>query len=68
MLTGAVDTLPEGWSGRVYAVTAIYAPLGLHDRLQHRWYQDGRLVYASPFCTSWREGGAKASACGPAAS
>ncbi len=47
-VTGEVDTLPEGWSGRVYVVTAVYAPLGLHDRLQHRWYQDGRLVYASP--------------------
>jgi hypothetical protein len=43
-----VDTLPAGWSGRVYVVTAIYAPLGLRDRLEHRWYQDGRLVYSSP--------------------
>ena len=46
---GARSTaLPAGWSGRVYAVTAIYAPLGLRDRLEHRWYQDGRLVYSSP--------------------
>jgi hypothetical protein len=43
-----LDALPAGWNGRVYAVTAIYAPLGLRDRVGHRWYQDGRLVYASP--------------------
>lgn len=46
-----IETMPEGWSGRVYAVTAIYAPLGLRDRIGHRWYQDRRLVYASPFYT-----------------
>jgi hypothetical protein len=43
--------LAEGWGGRLYAVTAIYAPLGLSDRVGHRWYQDGRLVYASAFYT-----------------
>jgi hypothetical protein len=48
-VTGPVGTLPAGWSGRVYGVTSIYAPLGLHDRVCHRWYQDGRLVFASPF-------------------
>jgi hypothetical protein len=46
-----VTALSAGWSGRVYAVTAIYAPLGLRDRVGHRWYQDGRLVYASPYYT-----------------
>jgi hypothetical protein len=43
-----VESLPAAWSGRVYAVTAIDAPLGLRDRVGHRWYHDGRLVYASP--------------------
>jgi hypothetical protein len=40
-------------------VTAIYAPLGLRDRIGHRWYQDGRLVFASPFyhLTGGREDG-----------
>jgi hypothetical protein len=47
-VSGPLDTLPVGWSGRVYAVTAIHAPLGLRDRVEHRWYQDGRLVYSSP--------------------
>ena len=44
-----LETLKRGWSGRVYAVTSIYAPLGLADRIGHRWYQDGHLVWASPF-------------------
>jgi hypothetical protein len=48
-VTAPITALPAGWSGRVYAVTAIYAPLGLRDRVGHRWYQDGRLVYASPY-------------------
>jgi hypothetical protein len=48
-VTRPIDRLPLGWSGRVYAVTSIYAPLGLSDRIGHRWYLDGRLVYTSPF-------------------
>jgi Family of unknown function (DUF5924) len=48
-VTAPLAALPVGWSGRVYAVTAIYAPLGLRDRIGHRWYEDGGLVYASPF-------------------
>ena len=48
-VTGPIDTLPVGWSGPVYGVTAIYAPLGLRDLVCHRWYRDGRLVFASPF-------------------
>jgi hypothetical protein len=46
-VTGHLDALPPGWSGRLYAVTAIYAPLGLRDRIAHRWYENDRLVYAS---------------------
>lgn len=46
-VTGRLTSLPGGWNGRLYAVTAVYAPLGLRDRLAHRWYQDGRLIYSS---------------------
>jgi hypothetical protein len=46
-VTGRMDAVPQGWQGRLYAVTAVYAPLGLRDRIAHRWYQDGRLVYVS---------------------
>ena len=39
---------------KIYAQTAIGAPLGLKDRVGHRWYLNGKLVYASPFFTSRR--------------
>jgi hypothetical protein len=48
-VTRQLDQLPAGWSGTVFAVTSIYAPLGLSDRIGHRWYQDDRLIWASPF-------------------
>jgi hypothetical protein len=48
-VTRPLEALSPGWSGRVYAVTSIYAPLGLSDRIGHRWYQDGHLVWASPY-------------------
>jgi len=48
-VTRPVASLPVGWTGRVYGVTSIYAPLGLRDRVGHRWYLDGQLVYTSPF-------------------
>jgi hypothetical protein len=48
-VTGPIASLPAGWTGRVYGVTSIYAPLGLHDRVGHRWYQDGKLVFTSAF-------------------
>lgn len=50
-VTRPLDALPPGWSGRVYAVTSIYAPLGLSDRIGHRWYLDGKLVWTSRFYT-----------------
>lgn len=34
---------------RFYGLAAIKAPLGLRERLQHRWYLNGKLVCASPF-------------------
>jgi hypothetical protein len=48
-VTSRIDQIPSDWSGRLYGVTAIYAPLGLRDRVGHRWYQEGRLIYASAF-------------------
>ncbi len=50
-VTRPIESLAAGWTGRIYAVTSIYAPLGLSDRIGHRWYQDGRLVWASKFYT-----------------
>ena len=34
---------------RVYGVTAIKAPLGLTERVRHRWHENGKLIFASPF-------------------
>ena len=48
-LSGRLSELPGGGPFKIYALTAIDAPLGLKDRVSHRWYLNGRLVYASPF-------------------
>ena len=46
-----LEHLPAGGSYKIFAMTAIGAPLGLKDRVGHRWYLNGRLVYISPFFT-----------------
>jgi hypothetical protein len=33
---------------RLYGVASIKAPLGLSERVRHRWYENGKLVFASP--------------------
>jgi hypothetical protein len=48
-LSDTLRELPPGGPLRIYALTAIQAPLGLKDRCGHRWYLNGKLVYASPF-------------------
>ena len=44
---GPVDVLTPAWRGQLHAVTAIRAPLGLRDRVRHRWSVDGRPVFTS---------------------
>ena len=55
----ALIRLDPGGPLRLYALTAIRAPLGLKERVQHRWYQDGKLIWVSPFynMTGGREEG-----------
>ncbi|MDE3153543.1 MAG: DUF2914 domain-containing protein [Acidobacteriota bacterium] len=48
-VAGPVAALPAGWTGRLYAITAISAPLGLEERVRQSWYRDGHLIYQSPF-------------------
>jgi len=48
-LHGELRRLPAGGPRRIYVLTAILAPLGLKDRVGHRWYLDGRPVYSSPW-------------------
>lgn len=45
----AVPALPDNFAGRLYVITPIWAPLGLKDRVRHRWRVDGRDVHASAF-------------------
>ena len=50
-VTTSLDRLDPGWTGRLYLLTAIQAPMGLEDRVGHRWYENGKLMYVSPFHT-----------------
>ena len=44
----AVTRLDPDASLRLYGLTAIRAPLGLKEKVQHRWYENGKLIFASP--------------------
>ena len=50
-VTQPLTSLPPGGAGRVYAVTALRAPLGLRDRVELRWYRDAALASVSPIHT-----------------
>ncbi|HWH77252.1 MAG TPA: DUF5924 family protein [Candidatus Binatus sp.] len=54
-----ISELEVGRAARVWWVTAIRAPLGLRDTVQHCWYQNGKLLWTSPFIpvTGGREQG-----------
>ncbi|MGH7815776.1 MAG: DUF5924 family protein, partial [Candidatus Binatia bacterium] len=54
-----LSELEAGRTRQLYALTAIKAPLGLRERVQHRWYKNGKLFWASPFyqVTGGREEG-----------
>ncbi len=41
--------LPPAQPLRLYGVTSIKAPLGLTERVRHRWYENGKLIFASSF-------------------
>jgi hypothetical protein len=47
VITSRVDALPPDRNGRIYAVTALRAPLGLKDTVELRWFGDGRRLWAS---------------------
>ena len=50
-VTGPLSRLPAEGAERLYAVTALRAPLGLRDRVELRWYRDSALVWVSPVHT-----------------
>lgn len=45
----ALSAIDAGYTGRLYVVTPIWAPLGLRDRVRHRWTVDGKALFTSPF-------------------
>jgi hypothetical protein len=50
VVTRRLERLPDAPGARVYVVTAIAAPLGLHDRVRHVWSVDGeRALVSSPY-------------------
>jgi preprotein translocase subunit Sec61beta len=44
-----LTTVAPGNAIRLYGLTAIKAPLGLKDRVRHRWFVNDRLIWQSPF-------------------
>jgi hypothetical protein len=55
----ALAVLEPGRAQQLYGLSAIKAPLGLSERVQHRWYKNGNLFWASPYyeVTGGREQG-----------
>lgn len=58
-VTPILTAVEPGQARRLHVLTPIKAPLGLKESVQHRWYKNGRLVWASPFIqvTGGREQG-----------
>ncbi len=54
-----LSEVETGPARRLHVLTPIKAPLGLRETVQHRWYKNGKLVWASPFIqvTGGREQG-----------
>ncbi len=48
MLAPMTELKTDGAS-QLYGLTAIRAPLGLQEKLRHRWFENGELVFASSF-------------------
>lgn len=44
-----LTTLSPARAFRLYGLTAIKAPLGLKERVRHRWYVNDKLIWDSPF-------------------
>jgi hypothetical protein len=54
-----LTVLEPGRAQQLYGLSAIKAPLGLSERVHHRWYKNGELFRASPYyeVTGGREQG-----------
>jgi hypothetical protein len=49
VVTSPLSQIGSDFEGRIYGVSAINAPLGLKDRVRHRWTTGGREIYRSPY-------------------
>ena len=47
-ISAPLDTIPSS-PGKIVALTAIKAPMGLEERVRHRWYLDGKVIFASNY-------------------
>jgi hypothetical protein len=58
-LDPVVSVIYSGRTRQLFALTAIRAPLGLTERVRHRWHKNGKLIWASPYydVTGGREAG-----------
>ena len=58
-LEPVLTEVESGHRRRLHIITRIKAPLGLKETVQHRWYKNDGLVWASPFIevTGGREQG-----------
>jgi hypothetical protein len=50
-IVSPMSGMPADWSGRVYALVAITAPMGLEEKVGYSWYLDGELLHESTFFT-----------------
>lgn len=42
-----LESLESGGPARLWSLTAIRAPLGLREKVRHRWYLDDKLIFSS---------------------
>ncbi|MCX6539340.1 MAG: DUF5924 family protein [Acidobacteria bacterium] len=42
-----VVSISPAWTGRVFVVTSLHAPLGLKDTVEIRWYRGAQLLWSS---------------------
>jgi hypothetical protein len=46
-VTGPLSSVASGFEGRLFATTALHAPLGLTDKVELRWYRGDRQFWSS---------------------
>ena len=42
-----VTSISPAWTGRIFVVTSLQAPLGLRDTVEIRWYRGTRMLWSS---------------------